>query len=66
MKEIVLLSFKSKMVKILIFSLFCVLLSGCSTPQLEKSEMNVEINGPSKYPMDIRENIKKTLNEQSK
>jgi len=66
MKEIVLLSFKSKMVKILIFSLSCFLLTGCSTPQLEKNEMNVEINGPSKYPTDIRENIKKTLNEQSK
>jgi len=54
------------MVKIVTFSLICIFLTACSGQKLEKNEINVEINGPSKYPTDIRENIKKTLNEQSK
>ena len=66
MKEIALRFYKSKMVKILIFSTMTFLIIGCSNSNLEKKEINVEINGPSQYPMDIRENIKKTLNEQSK
>jgi len=66
MKEIALRFYKSKMVRILIFSTLTLLMVGCSNSNLEKKEINVEINGPSQYPMDIRENIKKTLNEQSK
>ena len=66
MKETAQQFYKSKTVKIVTFSLICIFLTACSGQKLEKSEINVEINGPSKYPTDIRENIKKTLNEQSK
>lgn len=65
MKEILQQSYKSKMAKIVIFS-FLISLTACSNSNIEKSKINVEINGPSKYPNDIKNNIKTVLDEQSK
>lgn len=65
MKEILLQFYKSKMVKILIFSLLTLNLYGCSkTLEKPKDNLDIEINGPFEYPTNIKENIRKTINEQ--